>query len=327
MPRIRPASRSGWNTSSASVFSPVPRNLTGRPVTALIESAAPPRASPSILVRTRPVSGTAPVERLGDGDGLLAGHRVDDEERLDRLDRRADLGDLGHQGVVDRQPAGGVDDDRVADLAPSGLDAAPGDVDEPAVPTGARWTGMSRPRPSVSSWSTAAGRYGSAATSSGRRPSLTTCRASLAARRRLAGPLEADEHDDRRVARRWKVRSPADRSAMSSSWTIFTTCWPAVRLVEDLGADGPLADPGDEVLDDLEVDVGLEQRQADLAHRGVDVGLADAAAAGQAGEGLAQALAEGVEHGFGGLRVGSAGRREVAAPGGARVLARRGARV
>ena len=27
-------------------------------------------------------------ERLGDGDGLLAGHRVDDEQRLDRLDGR-----------------------------------------------------------------------------------------------------------------------------------------------------------------------------------------------------------------------------------------------
>ena len=62
MPRIRPARRSGWNTSSASVFSPVPRNLTGIPVTAPIESAAPPRASPSILVSTRPVTGTAPAK-------------------------------------------------------------------------------------------------------------------------------------------------------------------------------------------------------------------------------------------------------------------------
>jgi hypothetical protein len=34
--------RSGWKTSSASVFSPVPMNLTASPVTALIERAAPP---------------------------------------------------------------------------------------------------------------------------------------------------------------------------------------------------------------------------------------------------------------------------------------------
>ena len=41
-------------------------------------------------------------ERLGHGDGLLAGHRVDDEQRLDRLDGRIEGGDLGHEGLVDR---------------------------------------------------------------------------------------------------------------------------------------------------------------------------------------------------------------------------------
>ena len=53
----------------------------------------------------------------------------------------------------------------------------------------------------------------------------------------------------------------------------------------------------DEVLDDLVVDVRLEEREADLAHRGVDVGLGDAAVAGQLAEGVAQAVGEGVEHG------------------------------
>ena len=36
------------------VFSPKPTNLIGLPVTARIDSAAPPRPSPSIRVRTRP---------------------------------------------------------------------------------------------------------------------------------------------------------------------------------------------------------------------------------------------------------------------------------
>ena len=58
----------------------------------------------------------------------------------------------------------------------------------------------------------------------------------------------------------------------------------------------PLAHPRDEVLDDLEVDVRLEQRQADLAHRRVDVRLGHAATTGQPGEGLAEAVAEAVEH-------------------------------
>ena len=96
---------------------------------------------------------------------------------------------------------------------------------------------------------------------------------------------------------RWKVRSPADRSATSSSLTILTTCWPADRLSRTSCADRPLADARDEVLDDLEVDVGLEQREPDLAHGGVDVGFADPAAAGQVAERLAQSIAEGVEHG------------------------------
>ena len=71
------------------------------------------------------------------------------------------------------------------------------------------------------------------------------------------------------------------------------------QAVEHVGADGLLADARDEVLDDLEVDVGLEQGQADLAHGGVDVGFADPAAAGQVAERLAQPVAEGVEHGPG----------------------------
>ena len=127
---MRPARRSGWKTSRASVFSPVPRNFTGRPVTALIESAAPPRASPSILVRMRPVSGRVAVERLGHGDGLLAGHRVDDEQRLDRPDGRGDRRDLLHEDLVDAQATGGVDDDDVTDLAAGGIHATTGDVDD-----------------------------------------------------------------------------------------------------------------------------------------------------------------------------------------------------
>ena len=131
MPRIRPASRSGWKASSASVFSPVPRNLTGRPVTALMRSAAPPRASPSILVRIEPGQGHGLGERLGDRDGFLAGHGIDDEEALRRRDG---LGQAARsrrmQRFVDAQAAGRVDDDDVAGQAPGGVDAALRDVED-----------------------------------------------------------------------------------------------------------------------------------------------------------------------------------------------------
>ena len=57
MPRMREAMRSGWNASRPVSFSPMPANLIGLPVTWRTDSAAPPRASPSSLVSTTPVSG------------------------------------------------------------------------------------------------------------------------------------------------------------------------------------------------------------------------------------------------------------------------------
>ena len=59
MPRIRDAMRSGWKISNASNFSPMPTNFIGQPVAAFIESAAPPRASPSSLVKTIPSTPSA----------------------------------------------------------------------------------------------------------------------------------------------------------------------------------------------------------------------------------------------------------------------------
>ena len=53
--RILPAIRSGWKSSSPpSSFSLTPISLIGFPVTVLMESAAPPRASPSIFVKIVP---------------------------------------------------------------------------------------------------------------------------------------------------------------------------------------------------------------------------------------------------------------------------------
>ena len=63
-------------------------------------------------------------EGLGDADGVLAGHRVDDEEDVVGLRLLADLRQLGHQVLVDVEAAGGVDDQHVAALG-AGLLAAP----------------------------------------------------------------------------------------------------------------------------------------------------------------------------------------------------------
>ena len=58
MPRMRLAMRSGWNSSRESGFSPELMNLMGLPVTSLMDSAPPPRASPSIFDMITPSKST-----------------------------------------------------------------------------------------------------------------------------------------------------------------------------------------------------------------------------------------------------------------------------
>ena len=66
-------------------------------------------------------------------DRVLAGHGVDDEERVVGLDRLGDVADLVHHLGVDGQPAGGVDDDaRRARVRRASLDAGGGGVDRVA---------------------------------------------------------------------------------------------------------------------------------------------------------------------------------------------------
>src|SRR5262249_26291678 len=69
------------------------------------------------------------VELVGDPDGGLAGHGVHDEEDLLRLGALADGGDLLHEGVVDVEAAGGVEDEDGEGLLACPLHCPNGDVD------------------------------------------------------------------------------------------------------------------------------------------------------------------------------------------------------
>ncbi|MNM44050.1 hypothetical protein D3C81_549410 [compost metagenome] len=53
------------------------------------------------------------TKRLGGVGGVLTGHGVNHEQRLDRLDRGVQVFDLGHHLGVDMQTTGGIDDDHV----------------------------------------------------------------------------------------------------------------------------------------------------------------------------------------------------------------------
>ena len=72
-------------------------------------------------------------------------------------------------------------------------------------------------------------------------------------------------------------------------------CWPGVRLSDELRADRLLLHAGDELLHDADVDVGLEQRETDLARDRVDVGLAQPAPAADPVEDAFETVGERVE--------------------------------
>ena len=65
------------------------------------------------MVRMMPVIGKRFIEGVGDVDGVLAGHRVDDQKDFIGVDRGLDALQLLHQRFVDVEAAGGVDDHQV----------------------------------------------------------------------------------------------------------------------------------------------------------------------------------------------------------------------
>ena len=89
MPRIRAASRSAWKRSNASSCSPVEANMIG------LAGDRPHRqrgAAAGVAVELGQhdaVQANRRRELLGDVDRVLAGHRVDDEQRLVGLHRAA----------------------------------------------------------------------------------------------------------------------------------------------------------------------------------------------------------------------------------------------
>ncbi len=126
--------RPGWNGSIWSSFSPVPMNLIGLPVTALTRER---RAAAGVAVELgEHDAGDVEVfvEGLGGVDRVLAGHRVDDEQDLVRLDRLFDGLELVHERLVDMQAAGRIEEDHVV-AVPDGVgDGGLGDIDRVRLP-------------------------------------------------------------------------------------------------------------------------------------------------------------------------------------------------
>ena len=107
----------------------------------------------------------------------------------------------------------------------------------------------------------------------------------LAAGRGLTGTLEPAHHDDGRTGLH-EVDARVDRAQKLEQLVVddLDHQLPGLEGVDDVLADGFVDDLVGEILDDLKIDVGLEQRGADLAHGFADVFLGDLPPAGERAE-------------------------------------------
>ncbi len=295
-PRSRDAARSGWNGSRSATFSPVPVNFSGLPTTFASESAAPPRASPSVFVRMTPVSGSfaanASAERTASCPVIAsATKRISSGSVASRMRATSSI----RTSSTWSRPA-------VSTIATSypksfaSFTAARARATASVDPFGSN---AMRPFSfaSVRSCSVAAGRWTSAGTRSTCLPKLfLRWSASLAAVVVLPEPCRPDEEDHGRALLDRERRLLAAEDGRQLVPDDLDDLLGRRKGGQDLLPHGLLPHGGREVLDDGEVDVGLEERGPDLLERLVDVELGQVAFAAQLLEDTLQPVGKGFEH-------------------------------
>src|SRR4051794_14150894 len=236
-------------------------------------------------------------EPLGHVHRVLARHRVDDQEHVVRLRPLLDLRELVHELLVDVQAPGRVHDQDVALLGSGAAERPFRDVD-----------GVASRALLVDGRADLAAHLHKLV--DGRRPVdvtggeghvepvlLAQVASELAAGGRLARALQARHEDDRgRLRGENEVAAGAAHELGELLVDQLHDLLPRVERLAHIRSERPFLHRRGEVLDHVEVDVGLEQRQPYLAHRLVDVVLGQVAAAPHVREGALEALGEGVEH-------------------------------
>ena len=139
-------------------------------------------------------------------------------------------------------------------------------------------------RPSCSSWSIAAGRWRSHATSPGRFALASEQEPELRGCRRLARALQPGEQDHGRRAAECEPRVAGAHQRGQLLVDDLHDLLARGEAPQDVLAERAFLDRGSEVARDLEVHVRLEQREPDLAHRLRDGVLVETAAATETAE-------------------------------------------
>ena len=230
------------------------------------------------------------IEALRHIDAFLARHRIDDEQDFVRMHGALDVAELLHELLVNLQAAGRIDDDDVIHvrlrighslvrnldriLAAFLLENGKAELlaDDFELRDGGRTVDVIGHEQRALAL-------------------LLEREAELADRRRLAGALQARHHDDRR-----RLRAHVDaalRAAHERREFLIDNLDDDLRRrqrLEDFLADCAFLDRLDEVLDDLEIDIGFEERHADFPHRLVDIVLRQLAMTAQLLERLLQTV-------------------------------------
>ena len=121
--------------------------------------------------------------------------------------------------------------------------------------------------------------------------------AQLRAVRRLARSLQAAHQDDRRrLGSDLKLTVGAAHQRNELFVDNFNDLLRGNEAFEHLASYGTLGDFGHKVLDDLEVDVRLQQREFDLAHTGFDIGLGQLALISEFGKSLRHFVDQALKH-------------------------------
>ncbi len=209
------------------------------------------------------------------------------------------FGGLLHHLGVDTEPAGGVDDDDVAGGAAGVLDRVAGHLHRVAdAVAGLRGVHLDA-GPATEHLELPDG-VGALEVGGDQQRLVALAlepAGQLAGERRLTGTLEAGQHDHgRRVLGELEPPPLAAEDVDQLLVDDLDDLLGRVERLGDLGAARPLLDVRDEALDHRQGDVGLQQRQPDLARGGVDVGVGEPALAAELGEDPGQAVTQGVKH-------------------------------
>lgn len=244
----------------------------------------------------------AVVEGLGGVDGVLAGHGVGDEEDLGGGEELFELRHLVHEGFVDAEAAGGVDDEHVA-AEVGGF--ALGFLRKAEDVVGARFVagdfafveigvdGLSDDAELLAG----SGAVDVDGDEHGPVAGLLEPLGKLGGGGRLTGALEASHEDDGgRLGGFLEAGGVAAEDVDELVVDDLDELLGGGERGGDLGAHGAGADVLDEGVDDGEVHVGLEESNADLAEGVADVFVGDGALATEVFEGTLELIGEILEH-------------------------------